>query len=53
MTLCPVAVAVGCKKCPIFGICPLKSVIGDYKPQDDAKAKQPSRKAKRGARRSR
>ena len=29
MTLCPVAIGVGCKKCPVFGICPLKSVIGD------------------------
>jgi len=29
MTLCPIAIAVGCKKCPAFGICPLKTVIGD------------------------
>jgi hypothetical protein len=29
MTLCPVALAVGCKKCPAFGLCPLKGVIGD------------------------
>ena len=35
MTLCPIAIAVGCKKCPAFGICPLKSVIGDYKKQDE------------------
>ena len=34
MTVCPVAIAVGCKKCPIFGICPVKGVIGDYKPED-------------------
>jgi hypothetical protein len=32
MTVCPVAIAVGCKKCPIFKICPAKSVIGDYQP---------------------
>jgi hypothetical protein len=32
MTLCPVAIAVGCKKCPIFTVCPAKSVIGDYQP---------------------
>ncbi len=32
MTLCPVALAVGCKKCPIFSICPVKRVIGDYTP---------------------
>jgi hypothetical protein len=31
MTICPVALAVGCKKCPVFSICPLKSVIGDQK----------------------
>ena len=29
MTLCPIALAVGCKKCPAFSACPLKSVIGD------------------------
>ena len=32
MVLCPVALAVGCRKCPVFNVCPLKSVIGDYKP---------------------
>lgn len=31
MTLCPVAIAVGCKKCPIFSICPAKGIIGDQK----------------------
>lgn len=36
MTLCPVAIAVGCKKCPAFSVCPLKSVIGDAKPGDKA-----------------
>jgi hypothetical protein len=30
MTLCPIAIAAGCKKCPAFSVCPLKSVIGDY-----------------------
>jgi hypothetical protein len=30
-TLCPVALAVGCKKCPLFDVCPVKSIIGDYK----------------------
>ena len=29
MTLCPVALAVGCKKCPVFSICPAKGIIGD------------------------
>ncbi len=31
MTACPIALAVGCKKCPIVKICPLKNIIGDYK----------------------
>ena len=32
MVLCPIAIAVGCKKCPAFSVCPLKSTIGDQKP---------------------
>jgi len=39
MVLCPVALAVGCRKCPIFNICPVKSVIGDYTPEEAAKDK--------------
>ncbi len=31
MVICPIAIAVGCKKCPAFSVCPLKSVIGDQK----------------------
>jgi hypothetical protein len=34
MTLCPVALAVGCKKCPIFKVCPAKSTLGDYQKDD-------------------
>ena len=45
MTLCPVAIAVGCKKCPIFSACPLKSVIGDQ-PKEGEKA--PETKATAG-----
>jgi hypothetical protein len=38
MVICPVAIAVGCKKCPIFNVCPVKSIIGDQKaPADDDK----------------
>lgn len=33
MVLCPVALAVGCRKCPVFSVCPLKSTIGDYTPE--------------------
>jgi hypothetical protein len=38
MTLCPIAIAVGCKKCPAFSVCPLKSVIGDEPPKKDEKS---------------
>jgi hypothetical protein len=31
MVLCPIALVAGCKKCPAFAICPLKTTIGDYK----------------------
>lgn len=41
MTLCPVALAVGCSKCPAFEMCPLKGVIGNFKPGQDAQADQP------------
>lgn len=30
MTLCPIAIAVSCRKCPIVSVCPVKTVIGDY-----------------------
>ena len=39
MTLCPIAIAAGCRKCPIFNVCPAKGIIGDYKPEKDAKEK--------------
>lgn len=29
MILCPIALAVGCQKCPVFKICPVKTIIGD------------------------
>jgi hypothetical protein len=36
MTLCPVAIAVGCQKCAVFRLCPAKSIIGDYKKEADS-----------------
>ena len=47
MTLCPVALAVGCRKCPVFGVCPLKSVIGDH-PKGDAKTPADGKDRKKG-----
>lgn len=53
MTLCPIALLAGCRKCPAFGVCPLKGVIGDYKPPatapDKADAAAASKDAKPGA----
>lgn len=39
MTLCPIALVVGCKKCPLLKICPVKEIIGDYKKEDTKKKK--------------
>jgi hypothetical protein len=47
MTLCPVAIAVGCKKCPVFSVCPVKSVIGDQPAAGDADAKAKDSKPKK------
>lgn len=47
MTLCPIAMVVGCKKCPAFSVCPLKSVIGDYRKQEDTQTKQQADNAKK------
>ncbi len=41
MTLCPVALAVGCEKCLMFKVCPLKTVIGDQKKQKTEEKKDP------------
>lgn len=53
MVLCPIAIGVGCRKCPVFSICPVKGVIGDYKQTDDAKPTQRPAKTKSGGKRSR
>ena len=47
MTLCPVALAVGCRKCGLFSVCPLKGVIGDYKESEPADQKQQAAQPKR------
>lgn len=44
MTLCPIAIVAGCKKCPAFSVCPLKSVIGDMPKESDAKVAEPKKK---------
>lgn len=45
MTLCPIALAASCKKCPAFSFCPLKTVIGDYMKEEKSQSqKQQSEK---------
>ncbi len=48
MTICPIALAVTCKKCAAFNVCPLKGVLGDYKKPDATPP--PSAKPKSGKR---
>ncbi len=49
MTLCPIAVVVGCQKCPVFKVCPVKDVIGDMPKPGASKpeAKKASPKGKK------
>ena len=35
MTICPIAIAVGCEKCPAFKFCPLTTVLGDQQEEDE------------------
>jgi len=46
MTVCPIAIAVGCKKCPAFSVCPLKGVLGDQKKDEPPAAKADADKPK-------
>jgi hypothetical protein len=39
MTLCPIAIAVTCKRCPAFNVCPVKGVIGDYKKPEETQSR--------------
>ena len=51
MTVCPIAIVAGCKKCPAFSVCPLKSTLGDQpKPEDQpaARAAAPAKKGTKG-----
>jgi len=39
MKICPIAIAVGCPKCPAFKVCPVKGTLGGYVEEP---AKKPS-----------
>jgi hypothetical protein len=49
MTLCPIAIVAGCKKCPAFAICPLKSTLGDYVKEEETKPAAARAKGRAGA----
>ncbi len=49
MTLCPMAIAVGCRKCPIFSVCPLKGIIGDYEKKAEPQKPKSSKAGKSSA----
>ena len=49
MTLCPVALVAGCKKCPLFPVCPLKTVIGDQSGKTAPVSTHPDEPAKGNA----
>jgi hypothetical protein len=53
MTLCPIAIVAGCKKCPAFTVCPLKGVIGDYRKPDEGQPQQKAGQAQDEAKRER
>ena len=52
MILCPIALAVGCQKCPAFKVCPLKGVIGDYRKPEETQAQQDAGKTQAGGKRN-
>ena len=51
MTICPIAIVAGCKKCPAVSMCPLKSVLGDYEKPVEKQTEQDSGKAQTSAKR--
>jgi hypothetical protein len=51
MTLCPIALAAGCKNCPAVTVCPLKSIIGDFQEPGETRTKQDAEKSRGGAKR--
>lgn len=49
-TICPIAIAVGCRKCPIYKVCPVSSIIGDQpprKPEQSLSRSAPKKASKR------
>jgi hypothetical protein len=40
MTICPIALLVGCKKCPAFSFCPLITVLGDQEKMENGSSRR-------------
>ena len=42
MTLCPLALVAGCRKCPLVALCPLKGIIGDDREPEEVPPPTPA-----------
>ncbi len=54
-TLCPIAITIGCRKCPIYKVCPVSSIIGDQAPRkpDQSLSRSAPKKASKRTQKSR
>ncbi len=52
MTICPIAIVAGCKKCPALTVCPLKTLIGDYTKDADKQTRHEDPKGPDGENRA-
>jgi len=52
MTICPIAIAVGCARCPVVKVCPVKGLLGDAKPPQAAAQPEPTKPARKAAAKS-
>lgn len=49
MVICPIALAVGCNKCPALKACPVKRSLGDFKDPPPATSAKRADAAKRSS----
>ena len=40
MTICPIALLVGCEKCPAFSFCPLTTVLGHQEKREEGTSRR-------------
>lgn len=53
MVICPIAIVAGCKKCPAFSVCPVKTSLGDQPKPGEAAAEKPAASGKGKRKKSR